>query len=93
MAAGLPAVVPGTREDEFCFVLDRGLGVDEVGGVGEPFVGTGENLAAEGCGREVCEDVSRTAYGLMKTIAEKGGGIRRIIVLLRVHHVFFYDSE
>ena len=49
VTAGFPAVVPGTGEDEFGSVLDGGLGVDEVGGVGEPFVGAGEDLATEGC--------------------------------------------
>ena len=49
VATGFPAVVPGAGEDEFGSVLDGGLGVDEVGGVGEPFVGAGEDLATEGC--------------------------------------------
>lgn len=49
MTAGLPAVIPGAGEDKFGLVLDGGLGVDEVGGVGEPFVGAAKDLAAEGC--------------------------------------------
>lgn len=46
VAAGLPAVVPRAGEDELGFVLDGWLGVYQVGGVGEPFVGAGEDGAA-----------------------------------------------
>lgn len=66
MAAGFPAVVPSSGEDEFGFVLDGGLGVDEVGGVGEPFVGAGEDLAAESCGGEVWKCVRLLLLGADK---------------------------
>ncbi len=55
MAPGLPAIVPGAREDEFAGLADwRGRG-EEVGGGGEPFVAGGYDAGAEGGGYEVWE--------------------------------------
>lgn len=53
VTTGFPAVVPGASEDEAGFILDWGFGVEEVGCVGEPFVGAGEDLPAKGRGCEV----------------------------------------
>lgn len=53
VAAGFPAVVPGSCVDEDAGAVDgRGRG-EEVGGGGEVFVGAGEDGAVEGGGGEV----------------------------------------
>lgn len=44
--ARFPPVVPGAAVDEFGSVLDGWLGVNQICGVGEPFVGGGEDLAS-----------------------------------------------
>lgn len=53
VAARFPAVEPGAGVDHFAGFVDGGLGVEEVGGWGEVFVGEGEDFAAEGGGDEV----------------------------------------
>ncbi|KFY75568.1 hypothetical protein V499_04452 [Pseudogymnoascus sp. VKM F-103] len=53
VAPRFPAVEPGAGVDHFAGFVDGGLGVEEVGGGGEVFIGAGEDFAAEGGGNEV----------------------------------------
>lgn len=53
VSAGLPSIVPRTGGNVDIGAVDGGFGVDEVGGVGEEFVGEREDAGADGGGGEV----------------------------------------
>jgi hypothetical protein len=53
VAAGFPAIIPGTGEDEDAWFANWRGGCGEVGGFGEPFVAEGEDAGAERFGEKI----------------------------------------
>lgn len=83
VAAGLPAIVPGSGGDEATGGRDGGGGSQEVGAIGEPLVGESENLASTGSNSKICLLLSPSVGWLswvcvveLVCLVDRSGGVR-----------------